>query len=62
MPKQQTEIKEHIGDGLYMIYDGNIYVKIAVNHHENVVAFIEDRDIESAIAFLKKCLPMRKNV
>jgi hypothetical protein len=48
----------HIGDGLYM-KDNEWNVAIAVNHHENDVAFIDIEDIDKAINYLtevkKRC-------
>jgi hypothetical protein len=42
---------QHIGDGLYMIDKGN-NVAIAVNSHTAEVAFIDNNDIDRAIAYL----------
>ena len=44
---------EHIGDGLYMVDDGDC-VAIAVNHHENKVAYIDIEDIDKVISYLQK--------
>jgi len=41
----------HIGDGLYMI-DNGYNVAIAVNHHNNEVAYIDMFDIDAAIQYL----------
>jgi hypothetical protein len=44
---------EHIGDGLYM-RDNGWNIAIAVNHHENEVAFIDSRNIDTAIIYLTR--------
>lgn len=44
---------QHIGDGLYM-KDNGWNVAIAVNHHENNVAYIDMNDIDTAIDYLKR--------
>jgi len=44
---------EHIGNGLYLI-DNIEEIQIAVNHHENVVAYLDAWDIDKAISFLEK--------
>jgi len=44
---------EHIGDGLYM-KDNGWNVAIAVNHHENNVAYIDIHDIDTAIQYLER--------
>jgi len=41
----------YIGDGLFM-RDNGWNVAIAVNHHENEVAFIDKNDINVAIDYL----------
>jgi hypothetical protein len=41
----------HIGDGLYM-EDESFRVSIAVNHHENKVAYIDIDDLDRAIEYL----------
>ena len=43
----------HIGDGLYMTDDDDC-VAIAVNHHENKVAYIDIEDIDKVISYLLK--------
>jgi len=43
----------HIGDGLYMA-DNDYNIKIAINHHNNVVAYLDVEDIDSAIEYLTK--------
>ena len=43
----------HIGGGLYMI-DNGYNMKIAINHHNNVVAYLDVEDIDSAIEYLTK--------
>lgn len=45
--------QEHIGDGLYMKDIGSSIV-IAVNHHENNVAWIDISDIDRAINYLNR--------
>lgn len=59
MPEKKEPFQRYIGDGLYMNYDGGMYVRIAVNDHRNNVAAIEDRDIEKAIEFLNRCKKIR---
>lgn len=44
---------EHIGDGLYFL-DKGYNIEIAVNHHLNVVAYLDIVDIYRAISYLKK--------
>lgn len=41
----------HIGDGLYMEDEG-FRVSIAVNHHENKIAYIDINDLDRAIGYL----------
>ena len=43
----------YIGDGLYMT-DNDYNIKIAVNHHDNTVAYLDIEDIDSAIEYLTK--------
>ncbi len=50
----------HIGDGLYMADDGDC-VAIAVNHHENKVAYINIEDIDKVISYLLKVKEDDKN-
>ncbi len=42
---------QHIGDGLYM-RDNGYEIAIAVNHHNNKVAYIDMVDIDAAIQYL----------
>jgi hypothetical protein len=42
----------HIGDGLYM-KDNGYEIQIAVNHHNNTVAYLDIDDLDSAIEYLK---------
>jgi len=42
---------QHIGDGLYMI-DNGYSVTIAVNYHNNEVAYIDMTYIDTAIEYL----------
>ena len=51
---------EHIGDGLYMEDEG-YYVAIAVNNHNNKVAYLEVTDIDKAINYLTKVKNRIKN-
>lgn len=44
---------EHIGDGLYMVDDGDC-VAIAVNDHRYKVAYIDIEDIDKVISYLLK--------
>ncbi len=43
----------HIGDGLYMI-DNGYNVAIAINYHNNEVAYIDMTYIDAAIQYLNK--------
>ena len=43
----------HIGDGLYFEDEGYV-VAIAVNHHTNIVAYLDYVDIDTAIQYLQK--------
>ena len=43
----------HIGDGLYFI-DDSYHVEIAVNSHNNVVAYLDIEDVQRAIDYLTK--------
>ena len=43
----------HIGDGLYMI-DNGYDVAIAVNHHNNEVAYLDMLHIDAAIQYLNE--------
>ena len=43
----------HIGDGLYMKDEG-YQIAIAVNHHENEVAYLDMNDIDTAIRYLQR--------
>lgn len=49
----------HIGDGLYMT-DCGWNIAIAVNHHENNVAFIDIDDIDRAIDYLMRVKKSRE--
>lgn len=45
--------KTHIGDGLYLIYEGD-YVHVAVNHHNNIVASIVTSDVPKIQEFVNR--------
>lgn len=53
MDKKNLISPEHIGDGLYM-KDNGYNIAIAVNHHENEVAYIDTYYIDRAIEYLNK--------
>ena len=50
----------HIGDGLYMVDDGDC-VAIAVNDHRYKVAYIDIEDIDKVISYLLKVKENGKN-
>jgi len=50
---QETIPPQHLGDGVY-IHDEGYRIALAVNTHENVVAYLEKNEIEGLIAFAKK--------
>lgn len=53
MPENK-KFQRHIGDGLYMNFNG-WSIEIAVNHHENTVAWLDINDFDTAIAFINEC-------
>lgn len=51
MEKNNLVPHQHIGDGLYM-KDNGFQIEISVNHHDNVVAYLDMSDFDAAIDYI----------
>ena len=44
---------KYLGDGLYVSFDG-YQVAIAVNHHENKVAYLDNTVMDNLVEYIKE--------
>ena len=52
MSDKEKENDVHLGDGVYVSFDG-YYFWLAVNHHENKVIALEDFVVDRLIKYVK---------
>ena len=52
MNKEALKTGKHIGDGVYVSYDG-FNIIIAVNHHNNKVVYLEPKVVEALMAYIE---------
>jgi hypothetical protein len=45
--------KSHLGDGVYVIYNGNYDIELAVNDHKNVVVVLDIDILQKLVEFVK---------
>lgn len=53
MSEELEKYSFYLGDGVYASFDG-YHVKLAANHHENIVIALEPEVIQTFIEYLKK--------
>lgn len=54
MPKVSPPEPQHVGDGVYVSFDG-YHVNIAVNHHLNHAVALDPGALRGLIEFAKLC-------
>jgi hypothetical protein len=52
---------KHIGDGVYVSYDG-FHINIAVNHHENHVVALDPEVMEALIKYHEHIIKSREGL
>ena len=58
--KMNTMKPKHIGDGVYVSYDG-YHIRLAVNHHENHVVALEPEVMEELIKYHEHIIKSRED-
>ena len=53
MSKEKPLEPEHLGDGVY-IHDRGYAIELAVNHHNNIVVYMEKNEILGLIRYAKR--------